>query len=160
MILYIIQVSVALVLFYAGYVFCLKQQTNFALQRGYLLFSLFASILTPLINFRAIASSFLNVTPEPAFEATWLPEATVTVIQTTSADSNWLMTLVNTVYLVGAAVSALYLVGSFLKLKRLIAQAKPMKDQYGWFYLLPESQQSFSFFHYVFLGNGTNHSEE
>ena len=161
MITYIIQVSVALILFYFGYTLCLKQQTNFALVRGYLLFALLASVITPLINFRAIASAFINVTPKPAFEATWLPEVTVTAIQTTSrTSSEWFATVLTAIYFLGVGVSFLYLIGSLLKLKHLLAQAKPKQDHGGWYYQLPEIQQSFSFFHYVFLGSNSNHSEK
>jgi TonB family protein len=160
MITYTIQVSVALVLFYAGYALCLKQQTNFALVRGYLLFSLLASVFTPLINFRAIASAFVDVTPEPAFESTWLPEVTVTAIQTTAQSSTSWMTILNMIYLAGVIASALYLVISIVKLKKLLANAKPRRDKHGWYYQHPAIQQSFSFFQYVFLGGGTNYSEE
>jgi TonB family protein len=160
MIMYIIQVSIALILFYGGYALCLKQQTNFALLRSYLLFSLLASVVTPLINFRTLVSVFWNVTPQPAFESTWLPEVTVTAIQTTTRTNlDWVMML-NTIYIAGAIVSALYLFISIFKLKRLLAQAKPKQDRHGWYYQLSDMQQSFSFFRYVFLASGSNHSEE
>jgi hypothetical protein len=70
MITYLIQVSLALVLFYAGYRLCLKRETNFALQRGYLLFALLASVVTPLMNFRSMIAAFSAIPSEPAFEAT------------------------------------------------------------------------------------------
>jgi TonB family protein len=160
MITYAIQVSVALILFYLGYAICLKQQTNFALVRSYLLFSLVASTISPLINFRAIASAFLDVTPEPAFESTWLPEVTVTAIQTTESNSAWLMLTLNIVYIAGAILSALFLIVSIVKLKQILAQAKPKQDHGGWYYRLSGMQQSFSFFHYIFLGDNPNHSEQ
>ena len=137
MITYPIQVSIALALFYAGYALCLRQQTNFALQRGYLLFSIGASVITPLINLRAIAAMFVDVTPQPGFEATWLPEVTVNAIQTTTwEDPDWVWTTLNTLYWVGAVVSAGSLLISILRLKRIIASAKPKRDENGWYYLL------------------------
>lgn len=159
MITYVIQVSIALVLFYLGYLLCLKQQTNFALVRGYLLFSLLASIITPLINFRALASTFIDVTPEPSFEATWLPEVTITAIQSTTQEAPSWLTIFDIIYVAGVVASSLYLIVSISKLKHLWTNAKPKKDHQGWYYLLPGVQQSFSFFNYIFLGDGFGHSE-
>lgn len=159
MITYLIQVSIALALFYAGYALCLRQQTNFALQRGYLLFSIGASVITPFINLRAIAAMFVDVTPQPGFEATWLPEVTVNAIQkTTWEDPDWVWTTLNTLYWVGAVVSAGSLLISILRLKRIIASAKPKRDQNGWYYLLDDSPHSFSFFWYIFLGKDASDS--
>lgn len=161
MITYIVQVSVALILFYIGYALCLRHQTNFALLRGYLLFSIGTSVVTPLINLRAIAAMFVDVTPQPAFEATWLPEVTVTAIQTTTRENpDWIWTTLNTVYWVGAAISTVFLLISILKLRRMIATAKPKRDGAGWYYLMPDSPHSFSFFRYILLGKDANNTTQ
>jgi TonB family protein len=158
---YLIQVSLALILFYVGYRLCLKQETNFAFLRGYLLLALLASVVTPLINFRVIIARFTAIPTEPAFEATWLPEVTVQAIQTVVEPSqHWALTAISLTYWIGFSAAAIILIISILKLKRLVAAAKPIQDQNGWYYLLENSSTSFSFLHYVFLGNSTSFTEE
>ena len=160
MITYLIQVSIALVLFYVGYRLCLKRETNFAFLRGYLLFALLASVVTPLINFRAIIAEFATIPAEPAFEATWLPEVTMQAIQTVKPTEHWGLTAISFIYWIGVAVTSLILIVSLLKLKHLISLAKLKRDQIGWYYLLENSGTSFSFLQYVFLGNSASYTEE
>jgi hypothetical protein len=50
MITYIIQVNVALILFYGAYALFLKHETNFRFTRLYLLSTLIASLCIPVIN--------------------------------------------------------------------------------------------------------------
>lgn len=160
MIPYLIQANVALILFYALYVFFLKRETSFALMRGYLLLALLAAVVTPVINFRAVVASLFAISPEPAFEATWLPAVTVQAIQVVAEPSqHWALTLINGVYWSGVTISAVLLVGALLKLRRLVQASKMKRDKIGWYYVTENSTASFSFLQYVFFG-GTNHTDD
>lgn len=157
---YLIQVNVALVLFYLGYRLCLARETNFALQRSYLLFALFVSVIAPLINFRVVIAMFAAIPAEPAFEATWLPEVTVQAIQTVEPDEHWLIMWISILYWIGFAGALFILLVNFVRVKQLFAKAIPKRDKTGWYYILEDSPISFSFLRYVFLGNAALRTEE
>jgi TonB family protein len=156
---YLIQVSVALILFYGTYILFLKQETNFRLIRYFLLFFLLTSALLPIFDFGMLISYFIERTN--SIHEYWLPDITTTAIKVTRQNgSNLIWEIVIWVYVAGVAFSTLRLLISLFKLRRIISHSKIVVDNQGSYYLLEDGAGSFSFFNYIFIGSKSWYSED
>jgi TonB family protein len=158
---YLIEANLALVFFYACFWVLFRKENQFSFKRAYLLGSLVASLLFPLIS---IPSNGAQLIPSLSntFAAVWLPEITVyansAYEQTTHQTSLWQW--ISYIYYVGIILFILLFIVRIASLVRLFRSSK----KYKWKnYQVVESEKilgSFSFFHFIFLGMANELSEE
>lgn len=156
---YLIQVSVALILFYGLYVIFLKHETNFRVIRVFLVLVLLVSALLPIIDINLWMAS-LAPDGEAIYEY-WLPDLTIGSTQTTNDTntSNLIWNTIVVIYLTGVLMASSKFLISILKLSGLLRHSKMKQDGAGWYYILEDGLGSFSFFHYIFIGSKSWHSD-
>ena len=160
---YLIEANLGLLLFYAIYLLLLKNENQFGFKRAYLLGSLIASLLFPLINLSTPSSQLIpslsNLTTTH-----WLPEITIyangsMAESTTFAQpSVWLWIVY--AYLTGLI---LFFVLFVVRVASLIALFHSAKKNTWRNYTVAESEKghgSFSFFHFIFLGKASELNEQ
>jgi len=149
---YVIEANLGLVFFYAIYWLVLQNETQFAFKRTYLLASLIASLLFPLLTIQTAAS--IIPTLSKAVPVRWLPEVVVyangtapTSLTNPSLYWSWL----SVIYAIIVTVAFVFFIIRVVSLVRLFSNSK----QYFWkHYTIVESQKVtgiFSFFKYIFL---------
>jgi beta-lactamase regulating signal transducer with metallopeptidase domain len=158
---YLIEANLTLVFFYACFWVLFHKENQFSFKRAYLLGSLVASLLFPLIS---IPSNGAQLIPSLSntFAAVWLPEITVyaksAYAQTTHQTSLWQW--ISYIYYVGIILFIILFIVRIASLVRLFRSSK----KYKWKnYQVAESEKihgSFSFFHFIFLGMANELSEE
>nr|MCU0368781.1 hypothetical protein [Cyclobacteriaceae bacterium] len=158
---YFIEANLVLVFFYACYWVLFRKENQFSFKRAYLLGSLVASLLFPLIS---IPNNGAQVIPSlsntPA--VVWLPEITVyanpAYAQTIPQTSLWQW--ISYIYYAGIIFFIILFLIRIVSLVRLFRSSK----KYYWKnYQVAESEKihgSFSFFHFIFLGMANELSEE
>jgi hypothetical protein len=151
---YLIEVNLGLVFFYAIYWLLLHNENQFGFKRVYLLGSLFASILFPVIGIQSDALAIIP-TLSNSVPANWLPEVMIygdgqaPVEKAVTSTSYW--SWVSYTYL--TIVAAIFMIFLFriVEIARLYVQAR----RYAWKnYVVAESEKVqgiFSFFHFIFL---------
>jgi TonB family protein len=151
---YLLEANIGLCLFLVLYNVLLKNETQFALKRGYLLLAIIASITLPLFHINTtenIVPSLGNVVP-----ANWLPEVTITANGTAVAKEAaphydiWFA--VNILYNIGVII---FLTLFLLQLSRLLIMLyKASAYWYERFLIIesPENRSAFSFFRFIFIG--------
>jgi TonB family protein len=155
---YLIQVSVALILFYGLYALFLKQETNFRVVRIFLVVALLVSVFLPAVNIDLLIAPF--VTDSDAIYEYWLPDLTVgsQPIVNPNDGSSLIWNVIVTIYLTGVLFASSKFLLSLFKLKALLRNSKMKQDGSGWYYILEDGLGSFSFFHYIFIGSKSWHS--
>jgi beta-lactamase regulating signal transducer with metallopeptidase domain len=158
---YLIEANLALVFFYACYWLLFREEHQFSFKRAYLLGSLVASLLFPLISIPNNGAQLIpSLSNTPA--AVWLPEITIYAnsanAQTTPQTSLWQW--ISYIYFVGIISFIILFIVRIASLVRLFGSSK----KYKWKnYQVAESEKingSFSFFHFIFLGMANVLSEE
>ncbi len=150
---YLIEVNLGLVFFYAIYWVLLRNENQFGFKRTYLLGSLLASLVFPLIS---IQSGALTIIPalSNAVPATWLPEIIIygdgnAPMERVTAANYW--SWVSYTYLAMVAIIFVIFLFRITELVRLYMHAR----RYTWKnYVVAESEKVkgvFSFFHFIFL---------
>lgn len=150
---YLIEVNLGLVFFYAIYWLLLRNENQFGFKRTYLLGSLLASLVFPLIS---IQSGALTIIPalSNAVPATWLPEIIIygdgnAPVEKVTAANYW--SWVSYAYLAMVAIIFVIFIFRITELVRLYMHAR----RYTWKnYVVAESEKVkgvFSFFHFIFL---------
>jgi len=158
---YLIEANLVLVLFYLLYWLLLRNENQFSFKRIYLLGSLLASLLFPLITIASEGTQLIpSLSNSPA--AYWLPEiiiyADATHVKTETETSIWQW--ITYFYIAGLILfSILFLI----RIISLITLFRSSKKYYWKNYLVAESEKghgSFSFFHFIFLGKVCEFSEQ
>lgn len=157
---YVIEANIGLCLFLIAYVVLLRNETDFRFKRLWLLIAVAGSLLFPLLHFTTyqILPALSDVVP-----VTWLPEFIVEAEGEGVAAGNEGVTIwqvINIVYLTGVALLLALFVVRMINLARLIARSTTY-ELYG--FKIIESDKlisSFSFFHYIVIGNATQLSQE
>lgn len=150
---YFLEVNIGIVFFYTIYWLFLRNENQFSFKRSFLLGSLIASLLFPLL-------SIGNVTPfiptiSQAVPATWLPEIVVYGNGITpSADSHEGTFGWTWIYYLYAGIAIILLVLFLIRIASLISLFKKSRH-YTWkTYTIAESDEIngiFSFFNFIFL---------
>lgn len=158
---YLIESNLALLFFYACYWLLLRDEHQFSFKRTYLLGSLVASVLFPLIS---IPNGGEQIIPSLSNSAAayWLPEITIyadaTQEKTATQTSIWQW--ITYIYGIGLLLFIILFVTRIASLIRLFHTSK----KYNWKnYLVAESEKghgSFSFFHFIFLGQASELSDQ
>jgi len=147
---YLIEANVGLCFFLLVYAVLLTSETNFNFKRAYLLLGMLTSLIFPLLKL----GDQNEVLPTLSIV---LPEVTTTN-DTTTSSSIWLpenfATLILWIYLAGVTFFALRLVVQLLNLRFYLRKASLLRESNNC--KIVETQNaipSFSFFHYILLGN-------
>lgn len=150
---YLIEANLALVFFYVCYWLLLRNEHQFGMKRVYLLGSLFASLLFPLITIPNQGDQLIpSLSNTPA--VLWLPEITVyaNAAETNTETSSSLWQWISYLYGVGLILCFIIFVIRIMSLIKLFSSSK----KYRWKnYLVAESEKthsSFSFFRLIFVG--------
>jgi len=158
---YLIEANLVLIFFYTCYWLLLRDEHQFSFKRAYLLGSLIASLLFPLITIPSGGTQLIPSLSQSA-AAYLLPEITIyantTEVKSDMQTSTWQWIA----YIYGAGLMVFSIlfairVGSLIRLFRT-------SKKYNWKnYLVAESEKghgSFSFFHFIFLGQASELSEQ
>jgi len=155
---YLVEANIGLVFFFGIYWLLLRKETQFRFQRMYLLGTMIASLLFPLISI-----SFDNAPILPSLSQTaaafLLPEVVVSGSGASVTTVNYWW-WINTIYLLGVALFTLLFAARLLSLITVLWSAK----KYAWKkFLVAESETgigTFSFFNFIYLGQSSSLSEE
>lgn len=149
---YLLEVSIAMSLFYGIYHLLLRKETNFHFVRVYLLASLFSSLLFPFININLGGSNSLLPTVSDAIPTYWLPEIIVggEVVKNELSLSTWQL------------AALIYSTGIFLLFVRLIIQLNNLSNYLkksivtssdkAYVLEVTDDKPTFSFFNYIIIG--------
>jgi TonB family protein len=158
---YLIEANLGLLFFYACYWLLLRDEHQFSFKRVYLLGSLLASLLFPLISIPNGGEQLIpSLSNSVAFY--WLPEITIyadsTHVKADTQTSIWQW--ITYIYSIGLLLFSIVFVIRVASLIRLFRTS----TKYNWKnYLVAESEKghgSFSFFHFIFLGKSSELSEQ
>ena len=159
---YLIEANIGLVAFLLFYILLLSNETNFNFKRGFLLAGIGASLLFPVAKFTTASNaipSISNVLP-----SYFLPELVINANEVssesvTSGVSYWAIAL--WIYL---AIASLMLVVLLIRLSRILYYLqKSHTTLHADKFRIIESDSdlsTFSFFHYIFIGNTSAFSSE
>ncbi len=150
---YLIEANLGLIFFYTFYWLLLRNENQFGFKRIYLLGSLIASLLFPVIS---IPSYGIQLIPSLSHTTAvhWLPEITIyanTEPQSSSTTQLSIWQWITYFYLAGLIV---FFILFLIRISALIFLFKTSR-KYSWKnYEVAESEKahgSFSFFHFIFL---------
>ncbi len=115
--------------------------------------------MLPLLDLPKLVSVLLN-DRQTVYE-NWLPDVAVGVRPNPDAHNSlsWIWDLVTAIYFLGVLFGVGQLLVSIFKLRQIIRQAQVKQDHRGSYYIQESSNASFSFFHYIFIGNRAWQSE-
>ena len=149
MINYIIQVILFQVLFLAVYDFFLSKETFFTKNRWYLLSTALMSFLLPLIKIPRLQKAV------PAEYTIWLPEVVLSP-QKVIEKAAWYQSIdyLDVLFYLGCLLFCIIFIIKLIKIVRLISVNKVEEKQHYKLVLLPKNSKAFSFFNYIFLGEG------
>jgi TonB family protein len=158
---YLIEANLALLFFYVLYWLFLKNENQFSFKRIYLLGSLIASLLFPLITIPTEGTQLIpSLSHSPA--AYWLPEITIYANETkaNAIAQTTIWQWIGYIYMTGLIIFSILFV---IRIASLILLFRASK-KYAWkSYLVAESDKghgSFSFFHFIFLGKASELNEQ
>lgn len=158
---YLIEANLALVFFYAFYWLLLRDENQFSFNRIYLLGSLIASLIFPLVTIPTEGTQLIPSLSHSS-AAYWLPEITIyandTNAKASAETSIWQW--INYIYATGLTLFSLLFV---IRVASLIFLFRSSKKYIWKRYRVAESDKchgSFSFFHFIFLGKAGELSEQ
>jgi len=151
---YLLEANLAIGLFLLLYVVLLRNETDFKIKRGFILFSALASVILPSLHFN------LADHPLPSIgdfvPPTWLPEVVVTASgvstdpEPTYDINAW--TIITIIYGSGVLVSLALFFIRLVKLLRLIYNSTTFTMGNLSIVETHQNKSSFSFFKFVFIG--------
>jgi len=150
---YLIEASIALMLFYVIYYLLLRKETNFNFVRFYLLLSLIISLLLPFVP----TINLQVTTPLPqltnVMTEQWLPE--VVVGNNVAQHSNeWTMgQMILLIYTIGISLFVIKFILEGIHLTKLLKHSRMSLQQNNYVLEVADDIPSFSIFHYIVLGN-------
>ena len=150
MINYIVQVLLFQTVFMAVYDLVLKKETFFQWNRAYLIVTSVLAYVIPLIRFTGVSENipqeYRIILPEVMLSPETFIEKQIESPAVLFTGLQWMM-------IVGAGIAAILFLYKIFKISQLIkTHDKEKRAEYD-LVLLPEHHSSFSFFHYIFIGN-------
>ncbi|MGC6429889.1 MAG: M56 family metallopeptidase [Jejuia sp.] len=162
MLSYIIQTTVFQFLFLAIYDSFLKRETFFNWNRAYLVFAPIVALIIPFIKIKlfqnVLSEEFVISLPE-VFIGETEASAPITTVETTSKTMLDLVSFETILYM-GMLVVALLFIYKLYGILKVIRKNPKVKHDTFILVRLLESTSAFSFFNYVFLGEGINKQDE
>jgi TonB family protein len=153
---YLIEVNLALCLFYLFYQAILRNENQFALQRLYLLISVLLSLLFPLVSVSGPTGALIPTLGD-SLPAQWLPEVVVTAdsmaIPTASVSPVWMW--IGLAYITMMVALVLLLVSRLLTILLLYKNSKRYKWKQYTVVESPQINGIFSFFRFIFFSPAT-----
>lgn len=164
MINYLIEVNIGLLLFMFVYWAILKNENQFSFKRAYLLWALLGSIIFPLFHLNISESNQLIPSIGNLMTTYWLPEVVIngdgSTATTTVTSSLSVWTITEWAYL----IAVLFLTSLFLYRLIVLVRLFASHPIYRWQnYFVSESNETkptFSFFHYIFIGQANLFNQE
>ena len=150
---YIVEANVGLLLALVFYFTFLRQETKFTLMRFYLLTSICASLLFPLIDVQSTAETpALSISR--LLPSYWLPEVVINAeggaVTRPSSLTVWQYAAV--VYWCGLVLCSLFVLLQLLQLLRLFRKTKTYRREELLVAESAEDKPTFSFFNFIFIG--------
>ena len=155
---YFVEANLALCLMLLMYVLFLNGETDFNVKRIFLLTSIAASLLFPLVQISGPQSSYLPSLMQ-VVPITWLPEVVVTadgqpLVTNRNNSFNW-WSVIESIYMAGTTVAlVLFLVRLFMVVRTLIPHRSYRLGKY-FVFESDENTSSFSFFRCIYVGQAT-----
>lgn len=151
---FLIEANLCLLLFLAFYGSLLKKETDFYFNRFYILASLSFSILFPLFNLEGITGGNLLSSVGDAIPTYWLPEFLLgseeALQNQNTGPTIWKMVL--WIYVAGVITSALLFIIRFKQIFYLIRKVESFKWKSCRVATTTKNLPTFSFFHFIHIG--------
>lgn len=147
---YILESSLALTLLRVAYLLLLKNQTQFSVRRFFLLGAVAVSAFLPLIHLPAPSTGKLLPSAEQVIPTTWLPELVVGTAPESLKTDWWGGVWIG--YATIGLVTLACFVFQILRMVMFIRKCEKYKWQRCWVTESKEHKPTFSFFHFIFLG--------
>ena len=150
---YLVEANLGLCLMLLTYIVFLRSETDFAVKRVFLLLSIAASLLFPIVQIEgtqyAYLPSLMNVLP-----TTWLPEVVITaegLPKPVPTNFN-LWHILNIVYPVGVVVMLGLFLARLYMIARMLHSLKAYRLGNKFIFESSENVSSFSFFRCIYIG--------
>ena len=148
---YCVEANLGLCLMLLMYVMFLGRETDFSVKRFFLLASICASLLFPLIQIeitRSYVPSLTQVIPP-----IWLPEVIVTA-EGSAKSGQWIdfWFIVRLVYGLGVGIGLLQFLLRLLMIGRILMPLRSYKFEENTVFESAENRSSFSFFNFIYIG--------
>ena len=155
LITYLIKISVCMILLYGFYVITLHKETHFRFNRIYLLFSIFISIIIPLLNI-----TYYSVNTETGFtnilQTVQVGSDTVFVSGNSMSSSQYIIII----YLTGLLILSIRFIARFISLAIIRSQCTIEKKNGLYIALCKKRIAPFSFFQTIFIDERTIDDEQ
>src|SRR5688500_4923340 len=152
---YVVEANAALILFLGAYLLILRRETDFKIQRAFLLFGILMSLTFPLLHVQWNGPSIPAISR--VMSSYFLDEIVVVAggnIAASTASTPWVTTInfIQIVYAVGVSFFIIRFFVWLLSLVILVRQSKP--TAYGTLTVIesPKSIPAFSFFNCIVIG--------
>lgn len=156
---YMIEANLCLLLGLGFYKLILEKETMFTFQRSFLLITIIASTLVPLLHFETGGQQIIPTVGD-VIPAYWLPEFSVGPVEETALGAvsiPW--TFIGVAYFAGLTISLLLMIVSLMRLF-LIFRSRNISSHGSLKLVETNYPFSFSFFNYVFVSSSELRSEE
>jgi TonB family protein len=156
---YLIEANLCLLLGLLFYKLVLEKETMFTFQRSFLLTTIIASTIVPLLHFETGGQQIIPAVGD-VIPVYWLPEFSVGQVEEAPANSvsiPW--NLIGTIYLIGLTLSAMLMIVPLMKLY-LIFRSRNISSHGSVKFIETNFPFSFSFFNYVFISSSDARSDE
>ena len=157
---YLLEANLALVLILVFYYLFLRKETNFRIMRMYMLVSIIAALLLPLVdiqlNQNAASLSISRVIP-----TYWLPEVVVGDNTPRSAAASFdVWMYIGLVYVIGLVLGLGTVLFQLIRLAHLIRTSTAYQRHNLRIAESTEQRPTFSFFNFIFIGNAAGLSSQ
>lgn len=154
---YLVEANLGLCLMLLMYVLFLRRETDFAVKRIFLLVSVGASVLFPLIQIDGFGAAYLPSLMQ-VLPVTWLPEVVITAdgqssIQTHSSFNIWF--LFDLIYTVGLGTALILFIARLIMVARMLWGLRPYRLDKHVIFESDDNKSSFSFFNCIYIGQAS-----
>lgn len=152
---YFVEANLGLCLMLLMYVLFLRNENDFAVKRIFLLVSIGASLLFPLIQIDGLRSSYLPSLMQ-VVPVTWLPEVTVVAyepVQNAVKINTW--SIVNTIYAIGLVSALILFLIRLFMVARTLWPLRYYRVDNDLVFESEDNKSSFSFFRCIYIGQAS-----
>lgn len=152
---YLLEASIGLCMFLLVYHLLLRKETNFRLNRIFLLIAILASVTFPLVKLTSIASPVpsLNFSIPETEQLTPTPNELISTAVEPTVD---IWQIIAYFYVAGLLIYFVLLIVRLTKIINVVKQSPRYKYNTQNIVVLKDNQFSFSFFNYIFIGNSSS----
>ncbi|MGC3943115.1 MAG: M56 family metallopeptidase [Chryseolinea sp.] len=154
---YFVEANLGLCLMLLMYVLFLQRETDFGVKRMFLLISIGASLLFPLVQIEGVQYAYLPTLMD-VMPTTWLPEVIITAngspLPKTTNDFDWWL-LLQTIYIVGAGSALLIFMLQIFMIGRTLLPHRSYRLGKYVVFESDDNNSSFSFFRCIYIGQAS-----